>query len=337
MNILVIVKLYFHKNRSGGEAYLHKFLKYFNDYLENVKISVLIPNSQILKQYEYEKIKIYEIPNNLNELDSYFDNCNLVITQLDISNKVVKLSLKHNKPVLWIFHGSWDGYKPLIYNNNPLITKIFNSNNVLNEFKSNIFNIENYFIINPMFDFEKFKKYKFNRDRREYITLVNPSENKGADIVLKLAKLNKNKKFLIVEGGYYLDQQKPYIDKFKKLANCHIISNTDDMINDVYLKSKIVLMPSKYESWGMVCTEASSFGIPVIISKTSLGLNEQMNPINLKGDKTIKSYNDKLKLLDHKETYHLWSELYYDVAEDNYLKNLNQIKMFFESYNFPDF
>lgn len=337
MNILVIVKLYFHRNKSGGEKYLHILLKRMLELKTKIKITILIPDSKEIKKFEYEKLTIFETTETLEDCLLYIPNSDLVITQLDYSNEVVKKCIELDKKVINIYHGAWEGYKPLVYHSSPNYIKVFNSVNVFNDLSSKIYSIDNYYIINPMCDFPMYNKYK-NKDksRREYITLINPSKNKGADLVLEIAKNNPDRKFLIVEGGYYSHEQLPYITEFRKLSNCHIAPNTRNICEDVYLKSKIVMMPSKYESWGMVASEAASMGIPVIFGigeeneKIAEGLIENIGKLSLNCPRNAKDLEKLIYLLDHPPTYHLWSNLYNEIAEENFYKNEAQIYDFFQ-------
>jgi len=55
-------------------------------------------------------------------------------------------------------------------------------------------------------------------------------------------------------------------------AGVEIVPNTDN-VSEIYKQAKVVLMPSKYESFGMVAAECMLQGIPVIASDTG-GLKE---------------------------------------------------------------
>lgn len=331
MNILVIVELYFHKNKSGGECYLHYFLKKILEYT-NAKINVLIPQSEEDKKFEYEGIYINETIESVNEIEGYIKKADLVITQLMLSKKIINLSLENDKKIIWILHGYFDGFRKLIDNNR--IIKVFNSKNVLVDFQNSAKGyIDNYFIIYPFCDFTNLSKYKnVDLKRREYITFVNPVENKGSELILKLAKNNKDKKFLIVEGGYGKIEQETYLKEFRKLSNTHIIKNTKDIINEIYLKSKIVIMASKYESYGLVAQESACFGIPCIINKNTKGLVENMGILSLGGkDWNHSSYQNVLDSLDIPENYHIWSNYYFDVANERFEEIQYQYKTFLES------
>jgi glycosyltransferase involved in cell wall biosynthesis len=248
MNILVIVELYFHKNKSGGEAYLHHFLKKIKNYT-NANIEVLIPKQKENRKFEFEGIIINETVETVEECEVYFDTADCVVTQLMLSGQVIDMALEKDKEVIWVLHGYFAGFNKLMRHDR--VIKIFNSQNVLVDFSNNSGKINNYFIIYPFTNFPLLSQYKDKElERREYITFVNPVKNKGVELILKLAKRNSDKKFLIVEGGYSQEEQQQYITRFRELSNTHIIKNTKNIIEDIYLKSKIVIMPSFYESYG---------------------------------------------------------------------------------------
>lgn len=332
MNILVIVELYFHKSKSGGEAYLHNFLKKLKfKYSTNTNIQVIIPNLKEDKKYNFEDIIINESIDKTEDLKNYILKSDLVITQLMLSEKIINMCLECKKEIIWILHGYFDGFNKLMKNDN--IIKIFNSNNVLMDFMNNSkYKIKNYFIIYPFTDFIKLSKYKdIEKNRREYITFINPVKNKGVNLILKLAKQNKNRKFLIVEGGYSKEEQLQYLNKFRELSNCHIIKNTNDIINNIYLKSRIIIMPSKYESYGLCVAEACCFGIPCIINKCTKGLVENLGELSLGGkDEVVKTYQKVIQSLDIKENYFMWSNYYFEIAEERYNEILYQYDYFFK-------
>lgn len=321
MNILVITKLYEEFNKSGGERYLHTFLKYFQGaqvYKKtNAKINlkVLIPDSEKMRRVDYKGIELnYTTEKFGDKFLGYIDKCDLVITHLDLAFETVNYCLKIKKPVVMLFHNCIEQYNPFIENEN--VVKVFNSNFVKHAYMNRGLVPKNFYLIYPHLDYElhwKYQRFVTDADEtgRNYITFVNPSENKGAKIVLELAKYNFDKKFLIVEGGYYPHHQRHYLDEFHKLPNCHVIKNTDNMIRDVYSRTHIVLMPSDYESYGLVAAEASAMGIPVVINRESKGLVENMGKLCLGGiGDNVESYQKVLDSLDSPQNYLIWSDHY---------------------------
>ena len=323
MKILAVVKLYAHKNKAGGELYLHHLLKELNKVHD---VAVIVP-SDTFYQTTFEGVYVVED----KDYKIYIDQADLIITQLDLSSEVNKYSIQKNKKIVNIFHGEFQEYfKPVL--RTEKIIKIFNSNYVYHSCIQNCLIKGKTFIIYPYTpDYSQYATTDLQY--RQFITFVNPSQSKGKDIFYNLVKKFPNKKFLLVEGGYYKHLQDIRYD----LPNVMIQKSTNDMINDVYLKSKIVIQPSFVESYGMVASEARSFGIPAIINGKSKGLKENMGKLGLFGDNDdMKSYEKLIKLLDNRPTYILWSKLMLDQAEarlEEQQKQTDEFLNFLEKFN----
>lgn len=102
------------------------------------------------------------------------------------------------------------------------------------------------------------------------ITLVNCTATKGIGVLGELAKRMPDRKFLAVRGGYG-EQQPPDLDNVLVLDHM----SGQRMRDEVYARTRILLMPSDYESWGRVGVEAMASGIPVIAHPTD-GLRESL-------------------------------------------------------------
>lgn len=102
----------------------------------------------------------------------------------------------------------------------------------------------------------------------DMVTLVNLNMNKGAGIMYELAKRLPHVEFLGVEGGHGNQV-------FEMWPNVSFQQQTTDMRNDVWARTKVLLVPSIYESYGMVAVEALASGIPVLATPTP-GLKESL-------------------------------------------------------------
>jgi hypothetical protein len=153
-------------------------------------------------------------------------------------------------------------------------------------------------ILHPPVDPERVKVNK----RGSHVTLINCWDKKGGDIMQILASRMPEQKFIGVKGGYAESHQ--LIGDF---ANITYVENTPD-IKSVYARTKILIMPSVSESWGMAAVEAMSSGIPVIAAPTP-GLKECL------GDKgtfiergNIDGWVEAIRALDDKDAYKLASQ-----------------------------
>jgi glycosyltransferase involved in cell wall biosynthesis len=89
--------------------------------------------------------------------------------------------------------------------------------------------------------------------------------------------------------------------------NVKIMTHTNN-IKSIYDETRIILMPSFYESWGMVASEAMLNGIPVIANKT-FGLEENLSYSGTYCNLTnIEKWKRAILSYDNEEIYKLQSE-----------------------------
>ncbi|MDX5563764.1 glycosyltransferase family 4 protein [Streptomyces sp. ID05-04B] len=105
----------------------------------------------------------------------------------------------------------------------------------------------------------------------DLITLVNTNPDKGGGLFHDLAERMPDRRFLAVMGSY--GQQTDYSD----LANVEVLEQVSghEMREKVYARTRVLLMPSFYESWGRAGVEAMTSGIPVLAHPTP-GLCESL-------------------------------------------------------------
>jgi glycosyltransferase involved in cell wall biosynthesis len=96
--------------------------------------------------------------------------------------------------------------------------------------------------------------------RGDCITLINANQNKGVAVFADIARKMPEKKFLAVIP-YYGDMRLPPIP-----SNVEWVKFDDD-IRNVLKRTRVLLVPSYYESFCRVAVEAMINGIPVIYSK----------------------------------------------------------------------
>lgn len=105
---------------------------------------------------------------------------------------------------------------------------------------------------------------------REFVTLVNVYPEKGSELFYTLARSMPERRFLGVQGAYG-NQQLPT----RQDRNVVWQPQTGQIVTDVYARTRVLLMPSAYESWGRVAVEAMCSGVPVIAHPTP-GLLESL-------------------------------------------------------------
>lgn len=102
-----------------------------------------------------------------------------------------------------------------------------------------------------------------------HVTLVNLNRHKGVDTWHAVARSLPWLPFLGVTGGHGPQVLTP------RPANTRVIPQTSDMRRDVWAHTRVLLMPSVYESYGLAAVEALASGLPVIAHPTP-GLREAL-------------------------------------------------------------
>lgn len=102
--------------------------------------------------------------------------------------------------------------------------------------------------------------------RRDALTLTSSLKNKGAHTVLRLAASMPDRRFIIVESPAHSTHGSPsFWDEAGALPNVEVWSRLDskDMYR-LWAETHILLVPSRYETYGMSALEAAWYGIPSI-------------------------------------------------------------------------
>lgn len=287
LKILAYVDLYPPMNNSGGEIMIHQILYDLKNRGHEIKVICADPTVN-----EYEGIEL--IKSNYRTDRQHVLWSDIVFTQLNFTKSAMELT-KSLRPLVHIIHNDNTMKRYRISRNNANLI-ISNSNWVRETINTDVSTI----VVHPTIDIDKYRVTPGNS-----ITLINLDKLKGGDMFWQLARIFPNYNFIGVKGGY--GEQIIYD---KDLPNVTIYENSPD-INKIYEKTKILLMPSSYESWGRVAMEAACSGIPTIGTPTH-GLKESLGYAGIfveHGD--VAGYVEQIVKLENKKEYSKASELAY--------------------------
>lgn len=122
----------------------------------------------------------------------------------------------------------------------------------------------------------------------------------------------------IASRGYHIDCYTNFNKEYKNMKYHKMVPRIE--IPKTLCKYKILLYPSRFESFGMVPLEAMACGIPVIVGNIGIGC-DIINDIpefvvNSKEDNRVSSYIEKINLIQN--NYKYYSDVAREYAKKNY-------------------
>jgi glycosyltransferase involved in cell wall biosynthesis len=181
----------------------------------------------------------------------------VVITHLENTARASVLCAKMRRPVVQVLHNNHPTTKAFLAPSTGLA--VFNSQWMADDFGYSGHSV----IVRPPIFAEDYRTTP-----GDSVTLINLSPTKGAFVFYGLAERMPDVPFLGVTGAY--GEQIIRTD----LPNVTILPHGGDM-RAAYGRTKVLLTPSDYESWGRVGVEAMVCGIPVLSHPTE-GLLESL-------------------------------------------------------------
>ncbi len=284
-------------HNAGGETTVHAAFRALVNRGHEIRV-LCKPHSQErqFQDYEYEGVRVFRCAdrdeqNWVREFAREFDP-DILITHLDLTPQAMQLSLDIKRPLAHFIHNSmqlkYHGVTPF-----KCQLAIFNSHWVAEaeDWKGE------QVVIHPVVEPDLYRCEKGTK-----ITLVNPTPGKGADTFYALSKALPEYEFLTVKSVYGEQIAPPNINA-ANFPNVETMEHTPD-IREVFRKTKVLLMPSNYESYGRVAIEAACCGIPTIAHPTP-GLKESLGDAGIFCDRDdIPAWKAALKRLYTDEVYY---------------------------------
>lgn len=273
MKILAYVPNYIPNYNSGDTTTLHFILKIFPEAERTVMLN------RKIEHYEIDGVKV------ISRCSSIFNQFDVVFCQLETTRETIHLC---SKPIIWFMHNTFP-YGSVLANTH--VGVVYNAEWAV---KERSFPNNPSFVFPPLVFPEDYKVEKGNK-----VTIVNLNRNKVGNF-WQIAKAMPDVQFLAVKGAY--SEQ-----IVKDLPNVEIWEHQSD-IREVFKQTKILLVPSAYESWGRVATEAICSGIPVIAHPTP-GLLENLSESGIFVDRNnTEAWVKEIRTLQGKKEYDLASE-----------------------------
>lgn len=297
-------------HHAGAEWMVHEMNRFLVD--QGHTVNVLLPITGI-DEYDFEGVRVH--PDSYPQNRVFLKDADIVISHLDRAGKAFNLCEYYKKPFVFVAHNT---NALSIIKHKPLVRRyiVYNS-----EFTKSM----NYpcpaMVVHPPVDPKRYKVVK----RGSKLTLVNLFHRKGTLTFQQVARLMPDRDFLGVEGGYGKQEK-------EAIKNVTYMENTPDM-KKVYSQTRILLMPSLYESYGRTAVEAMVSGIPVIAAPTP-GLKESLGSAGIfcDADKP-EQWVEAIKRLDDTEVYKAQSKKCTDRFKEIEAETKEELKAF-ESFLF---
>lgn len=315
---------YFHlfpgEHNAGSETTVHAALRAMVRRGHDV---VVICDRSQTAPYSIDGINVVRPPRRGQQtwLETFVKDADLLVTHLDLTSQAMQLAMATKKPLVHFVHNDAQlKYWRVIPLKAQLV--VFNSKWIAEKpedwtYSSNE-NAHKYLWPGPSIAVHPVVEPQHYRcERGEMLTLVNPTPGKGANTVKALAHQMPERKFLAVEGGY--GEQiitKPGTNpKTEATGNIEWMAHTPD-VRDVFRRTKVLLMPSEYESYGRVGIEAACAGIPTICHPTP-GLVEAFGDAGIYIDRNDIAawYNEIERLLTDEVYYRKRSDIVLALAD----------------------
>jgi len=274
MRLLWVIHLYPPKHNCGSELMAHHINRHLLSQGHEVRVILMQAKWHKVKvPFEYEGVRVIGDP--LDNLDVY-RWADALLTHLDFTRYAINIARMVRKPIVNFIHSHYT------YDPNPIPAAksdchvVYNSRWVKETLNYDWPNMIMFPPCDPSY-------YNVCEDpwKNKAITMISLNENKGGYILHQVAKRMPYAKFIGVTGSY--DDgglQGEIVDKIRaECPNVEIVPNTPNIL-DVYRQTRVLLMPSRYESWGRTATEAMCNGIPVICTETK-GLKENCGDAGL--------------------------------------------------------
>lgn len=262
-------------HNAGAEMTLHAMLGALWD--EGHEVHVLLSReSDAQTDYEFEGVHVH-VRRGDGDPFPWFrgpERADVVLAHLENTPRASALGQMYGVPVVHLLHNNHLWTKRCLYRQPPQLA-VFNTEWMAQDYRTwwdrtTHRSFPHSTVVLPAVDPVPFTTTASAGHRD--ITLINLNEDKGAVLFWNLADLLPERRFLGVVGAYgqQLDAHLP------PLPNVEIMGHRKPSgMPAVYARTKVLLMPSAYESYGRTAIEACLSGVPVIAHPTP-GLREAL-------------------------------------------------------------
>lgn len=300
MRILALAHQYVPAHNAGAEVMLHAMLRALAGAGHEV---VVLLSRQGGDPYVLDGVYVRPERDKHHAVRAVLDS-DVVITHLENTPRASILGRLNDRPVITLLHNTMQVTKEWLAREMPALA-VANSQwmhrDIIDWFGER--ERPRIVVVRPPVDLAEYRTTPGDR-----VTLINLRKmeqspggmmmGKGSEVFWELAHRMPGTDFLGVRGSYGAQD-------VRTLRNVEVLDHVPHgQIRDrVYARTRVLLMPSSYESWGRVGVEAMCSGIPVIAHPTP-GLVESLGPAGIFVDRDdVDGWRTVLAALDDPDRY----------------------------------
>lgn len=253
MKVAAVTPLYPPVSRVGAWLATHQFLAHLAGLGHDVSVWAYLSNAFTPHRSKLDGVTVYGYGHSMDAATAEASEADVVLGHCGDNGQAVDMAAAAGKPLVQMYHGGHRGPS------HRAALVIFNSESSKMSTRWDGPSI----VCHPWTDPEAHRC-----DPGELVTIVNCSKDKGVLTALACAARRPEHRWLAVLGGH---GEQVKIGR----PNVSVIPPTQHMRRDVWPRTRILVMPSRRETWGMVGVEALASGIPVIASDLP-GLRESL-------------------------------------------------------------
>lgn len=259
MRVLAMLHLFPPHHNAGAERMVLAMLRALVDQGHEVDVLLSQRHPEITGPYEIHGIRVHHYRDKTDPFQ-FIPDVDVIVTHLENTPRAAALGESYKIPVVKVVHNTFNATRGQLQRGISLA--VYNSEWMAAEFAD--LDVESLVVRPPV------AVADYETSPGDCITLINLYEPKGPRTFYALAERFPQLHFLAVHGAYgtQVIRELPNVEHIEHLDG-------DRMRDEVYARTKILLVPSDYESWGRVGIEAMCSGIPVVAHPTP-GLKESL-------------------------------------------------------------
>ena len=256
MDVLFMAHAWAPQHCAGAEMMAHTLARALVERGHRVDVLLSYPLPWLREPYDYQGVRVYPAIEPKADPFEWFTGprrrADVVVSHLENVPRAVTLGKMYGVPAVHLLHNdhgptrAWcSSDVSLVVSNTDWIAQQVDHPNLI--------------VVRP-----PVLPADYATTPGDAVTLINCNPDKGAGVFYALAERFPDQRFLAVEGSY--GEQIIRTD----LPNVEWIGHVPghQMRERVYARTKVLLMPSVYESFGRTAAEAAVSGIPVIAHPT---------------------------------------------------------------------